>query len=138
MIIELEKAFKLIDKLSAVSIPEQKILLAKGMELEFKHPTLDYTFKFDSSKNVLDPSKNEILVVGYKFYNGTPFAIGEPKTYQFEYDKEFTLNYTDKNFDANSFYDYCKQNDLIIEIAAVDKTNIDGSVNSAAVYVKYR
>lgn len=98
----------------------------------------DYTFKFDSSKNVLDPSKNEILVVGYKFYNGTPFAIGEPKTYQFEYDKEFTLNYTDKNFDANSFYDYCKQNDLIIEIAAVDKTNIDGSVNSAAVYVKYR
>ena len=62
--IELEKAFKLIDKLSAVSIPERKILLAKGMELEFKHPTLDYTFKFkllnDFYKDSLD--SNSILI----------------------------------------------------------------------------
>ena len=62
--IELEKAFKLIDKLNTLSIPERKILLAKGMELEFKHPTLDYTFKFkllnDFYKDSLD--SNSILI----------------------------------------------------------------------------
>lgn len=62
--IELEKAFKLIDKLNLVSIPERKILLAKGMELEFKHPTLNYTFKFklltDFCKDSLNTNSKSI------------------------------------------------------------------------------
>lgn len=62
--IELKKAFKLIDELNAVSIPERKILLAKGMELEFKHPEINYSFKFelltDFYKDSLDTNSKPI------------------------------------------------------------------------------
>ena len=98
----------------------------------------EFTFKFESAKNDLDPSGHEIWVVGYSFYNGIPFAIGEPQIYQFEYDKDFTLNYTNNNFDANSFYNYCKQNNLIIQISVVDTMAELGTNNSGSIYYKYK
>jgi len=46
--VELEKAFYLIDQLkSNYPIPVYTIVLAKGMKLSFKHPTVDYTFDFE-------------------------------------------------------------------------------------------
>lgn len=79
--IELEKAFKLIDELNTLSIPERKILLAKGMELEFKHPTLNYTFKFkllsDFYKDSLDTNSKSIYPkckVMYWQFEGKDFS----------------------------------------------------------------
>lgn len=46
--VELDKAFELIDKLNEdYPIPSQTILLSKGMQLQFKHPTINYTFDFE-------------------------------------------------------------------------------------------
>lgn len=80
----------------------------------------EFTFKLESNENVIDPTGHEIWVGGYAFYNGIPFAIGEPQIYPLEYDKEFTLDYTGTHSTATSLYNYCKQNDLIITINIVD------------------
>lgn len=46
--VELDKAFKLITDLKTnYPIPEYTILLSKGMRLQFKHPTENYTFNFE-------------------------------------------------------------------------------------------
>lgn len=46
--VELEKAFFLIKELKdKYPIPIYTIVLAKGMKLQFKHPTEDYTFDFE-------------------------------------------------------------------------------------------
>ena len=81
--IELKKAFKLIDELNAVSIPERKILLAKGMELEFKHPEINYSFKFklltDFYKDSLDTNSKPIYpkckVIHWQFESKDFFDI---------------------------------------------------------------
>ena len=81
--IELEKAFELIDELNAVSIPERKILLAKGMELEFKHPEINYSFKFelltDFYKDSLDTNSKPIYpkckVIHWQFESKDFFDI---------------------------------------------------------------
>lgn len=81
--IELEKAFELIDKLNAVSILERKILLAKGMELEFKHPEINYSFKFelltDFYKDSLDTNSKPIYpkckVIHWQFESKDFFDI---------------------------------------------------------------
>lgn len=103
----------------------------------------DFTFKFESSKNMINPEGHEIWVAGYTFYNGQPFAIGEPKIYTFEYDKEYSFDYTGKYPTPDAFYDYCKQNDIIIEFSIVDPnafgTSLEtGKGNSLAWYVRYR
>lgn len=103
----------------------------------------DFTFKFESAKNTINPDGHEIWVIGYTFYNGQPFAIGEPKIYPFEYDKEYTFDYTGKYPTSETFYNYCKQNDIMIEFSIVDskafgKSLETGKGNSLAWYVRYR
>lgn len=50
--VELEKAFFLIKELKdKYPIPIYTIVLAKGMKLQFKHPTEDYTFDFELLSN---------------------------------------------------------------------------------------
>ena len=46
--VELDKAFKLIEQLNLnYPIPVYTILLSKGMKLQFKHPSQNYTFDFE-------------------------------------------------------------------------------------------
>lgn len=98
----------------------------------------EFTFKIENAKNVINPAGHEIWIVGYTFSNGIPFAIGEPQTYQFEYDKEFTLDYTGAHQTADTFYNYCKQNDLTIAIMVVDTTDATSGHNANVIYTKYR
>lgn len=79
--VELEKAMVLVDKINSdYPIPSIKLLLAKGMTLEFVHPTENYRLqcdiKTDLSVNTLngtvaptDPNCN----VTYWEYNGGPY-----------------------------------------------------------------
>lgn len=105
------------------------ILLDKG----------EFTFEIESVLNTIDPTGHEIWVVGYVYYNGIPFAIGEPKVYTFEYDKEYTLDYTGKYATADSFYDYCKREDLLIQISVVDPGAFGvAEYNALSLYMKYK
>lgn len=119
---------------------------------EFSHERVDYNglscmlldtdefvFKFDSTENEINPIGHEIWIVGYTFSNGIPFAIGEPKVMPFEYDKDYTLDYTGTHSNAELFSQYCKQNDLVISISIVD-TYSSGNTNHNAltIYGKYR
>lgn len=119
-----------------------EVMMVEGMECVLLNKE-DFTFKFPSDKNSITPSGHEIWVVGYVFYNGMPFAIGEPKRYPLEYDKEFTLDYTGKYSTADSFYDYCKREDLLIEVNIVDnegfgKSLETGQGNAISWYMKYK
>lgn len=119
-----------------------EVMMVEGMECVLLNKG-DFTFKFPSEKNSITPSGHEIWVVGYVFYNGMPFAIGEPKRYPLEYDKEFTLDYTGKYSTADSFYDYCKREDLLIEVSIVDnegfgKSLETGQGNAISWYMKYK
>ncbi len=44
---ELESIFSLVGDIEAYPIPRTKILLNKGMQFEFKHPAVDYSFCFE-------------------------------------------------------------------------------------------
>lgn len=98
----------------------------------------EFTFKIESAKNVINPIGHEIWIVGYTFSEGIPFAIGEPQIYSFEYDKEFTLDYTGTHLTADTFYNYCKQNDLTIAIMVVDTTDTTSGHNANVIYTKYK
>lgn len=98
----------------------------------------EFTFRIENSKNHIDPNGHEIWVVGYSYSDGIPYAIGEPKTYSFEYDKVFNLDYTGTHQTAEAFYDYCKQKDLTLAIMVVDKTDSTSGHNANVIYVKYK
>lgn len=99
----------------------------------------DFTFRIDSTKNAIDPNGHEVWVVGYTFYNGIPFAIGEPKVYSFEYDKNYTLDYTGSHPSAEMLSSYCKQNNLILEISVVDSDSFGVvSGNAKSLYAVYK
>lgn len=98
----------------------------------------EFTFSISSKLNNINPIGHEIWVVGYTFYNGIPFAIGEPKTYAFEYDKVYSLDYTGKYPDPNSFYNYCKNENLMIGITVVDTEDMTSGHNAKVVYVMYK
>lgn len=99
----------------------------------------EFSFKFEQTLNKLDPNGHEIWIVGYTFSNGIPFAIGEPQIYPFEYNKEYTLDYTGTHLTSESFYNYCKQNDLIIAISVVDSYAAGvKEYNALTWYLKYK
>lgn len=94
--------------------------------------------KFEKAKNSLDPNGHEVWIAGYTFSNGIPFAIGEPKIYNFEYDKEYSLDYTG-NYPGTMLANYCKNQDIILQISVVDTLVNDYTANNAtSLYVKYR
>lgn len=98
----------------------------------------EFTFIISSKLNNINPVGHEIWVVGYTFYNGIPFAIGEPKTYSFEYDKVYSLDYTGKYSNPESFYNYCKSENLMIGITVVDTEDMTSGHNAKVVYVMYK
>ncbi len=64
--IELKKIFTLIDDIKRLfPIPDSTIILSKGIDLIFKHPTLNYTFEFvidsDFSLNSLSTTNHIVL-----------------------------------------------------------------------------
>ncbi|MDY0779965.1 AAA family ATPase [Tenacibaculum sp. IB213877] len=64
--IELKKVFTLIDDIKRLfPIPDSTIILSKGIDLTFKHPTLNYTFEFkidsDFSLNSLSTTNHIVL-----------------------------------------------------------------------------
>ena len=119
-----------------------EVMTVEGMECALLNKG-EFSFKFPSEKNTITPSGHEIWVVGYVFYNGIPFAIGEPKRYPLEYDKEFTFDYTGKYPTADLFYDYCKREDLLIEVSIVDNEGFGNAIetgqgNALSWYMKYK
>ncbi len=79
--VELEKAFQLISDLKAnYPIPKFTLLLTKGMKLQFKHPTENYTFDFellsdfyvDELAGVMTPKFPKCKVLKWQ-NNGTDF-----------------------------------------------------------------
>jgi len=79
--VELERAFDLINELKAdYPIPQNTILLTKGMKLQFKHPNENYTFDFellsDYYFDILNGQQNIVYpkckVIHWQ-YNGTDF-----------------------------------------------------------------
>ena len=96
------------------------------------------TFSVSSRLNTINPAGHKIWVNGYIFENGIPFAIGEPKIYDFEYDKMYTLDYTGKYPTAESFYNYCKRENLMIAITIVDADDFTSGHNAKVVYTMYK
>ena len=79
--VELEKAFDLITDLKTdYPIPQFTLLLTKGMKLQFKHPTENYTFDFellsdfsvDELAGVMTPKYPKCRIEKWQ-YNGTEF-----------------------------------------------------------------
>lgn len=79
--LELEKAFKLISDLKThYPLPTSTILLSKGMQMQFRHPTLNYTINLElltdfsidglNGSTIISLPKCKILIWQY---NGTPF-----------------------------------------------------------------
>jgi energy-coupling factor transporter ATP-binding protein EcfA2 len=81
--LELEKGFRLIQELrTKCKIPNYSYLLTKGMILEFRHPSYEYSFKFEllTDFRILGNIENSILelpkckVLHWQF-NGVDFCV---------------------------------------------------------------
>lgn len=79
--VELEKAFDLIKDLQAnYPVPQYTLLITKGMKLEFKHPTDNYSLEFellsdfyvDELAGVMTPKFPKCSILKWQ-YNGTAF-----------------------------------------------------------------
>lgn len=79
--LELENAFKLISEIKAnYPIPASTILLSKGMQMQFKHPTQNYTFdlelltdfSLDGLNGATSINLPKCKVLNWQF-NGNPF-----------------------------------------------------------------
>lgn len=55
------------------------------------------SFKFVSENTNINPENHVVWVTGYVFQNNIPFAIGEPKVYPFEFDKDYSLDFTGRH-----------------------------------------
>lgn len=86
------------------------------------------SFKFVSENTNINPENHVVWVTGYVFQNNIPFAIGEPKVYPFEFDKDYSLDFTGRHPSASSLYEYCTKNEMIIVISVIDNEAVMGGV----------
>ena len=100
---ELEKAFSLIDDISSLPILQNITLLSKGMELQFIHPTQNYTFTFelltDWRLEVANTVRTQIFPrckVKHWQFNGNDFWNFRTKAISTESEKEVILKREDK------------------------------------------
>ncbi len=62
--VEIEKAFDLIEKLKTnYPIPIKTILVSKGMQCIFTHPSIDYTFEFEFLQDLIIDNLNGALAL---------------------------------------------------------------------------
>lgn len=96
------------------------------------------TFMFTSNGSNINPVNHEISIIGFI---ETPYGMlalapdANPITYNFEYDKSFSLDFSGTHNSAESLSSYCKANDIIIKIEISDRSS-DSEIGQVA-YVKY-
>lgn len=86
------------------------------------------TFRIKSDGSNVNVSNHSVLVYGAKptsqsanYSANIPFTIvGEPMRYNLEYDKPYSLDFTNGGIVGKTFSDYCSENDLIIVIDVID------------------
>lgn len=99
----------------------------------------EFLFRYESSRNQLDPSGHEIWVSGLRVRNGELEETGKSQCFLFEYDKDYSLDFTGTGMDAEEFYHYCRENDLVIRMRTVDTANWSMGRNRVlTAYMKYR
>lgn len=85
------------------------------------------TFRFSSAIGNINPENHYIMIDGWKKANSSisdsiPWiVVGDSKTYSFEYDKTYSLDFTGSNMSGEELAKYCLDNDLIIVISVIDK-----------------
>lgn len=86
-------------------------------------------FKIRSVSTNINPVDHYILVYGARkntipnkqFTDAYPLEVlGEPVRYDLEYDKDFSLDFTGHNMDANELANFCTENNIIIVISVID------------------
>lgn len=71
---ELQQAFKLVEELRKITIKSSLLLMPKGANLEFAHPTMPYTFNMETLQDMLkkDNENPKCKIVHWQ-YNGIDF-----------------------------------------------------------------
>lgn len=89
------------------------------------------SFLFQSAISNVNSDGHEVWIYGVTTINGNAVALGEPKVYQLEYDKDYNFDFTGNHQDAISLSQYCIDNDITIIVDVVDrtKTGADGKTS---------
>lgn len=97
------------------------------------------TFRFPSSLSNVNPIDHYVLITGAKrtmtdnetVREAFPFTVlGEPKRYNLEYDKAYSLDFTGNNMTANELSRFCLENDIIINISVIDENAASDAVRT--------
>ena len=92
------------------------------------------SIRFDSADSNITPEGHYILITGYTYLPemNTWIALGkdgEPKRYDFAYDTDFSLDFLGWLQTPDKLANYCKENDIIIQISVIDSlAQGDGSI----------
>lgn len=83
------------------------------------------SIRFDSADSNITPEGHYILITGYTYLPemNTWIALGkdgEPKRYDFAYDTDFSLDFLGWLQTPEKLANYCKENDIIIQISVID------------------
>ncbi len=91
------------------------------------------TFKFSSENSNLDPTNHTISITAFTEvesgiyalgFNGDPYMVN----YDFEYDKDFSLDFTGTHSTAQALSDYCIANNIIIKVEIRDNLNSEQTI----------
>ena len=86
------------------------------------------TFRFSSNGSNLDAKDHTVSIWAVSEIGDYVFALGKDgdpyiMDYKFEYDKDFSLDFTGQNRTAQEFSKYCKDNNVLIKIEIKDDLN---------------
>lgn len=96
------------------------------------------SFLFQSAVSNVNSSGHEVWIYGVTKVNGVAVALGEPKVYQLEFDKDYNLDFTGNYPSAVDFAQYCTDNNITIIVDVVDRlSNSNDGKSSRGWNIRY-
>lgn len=98
------------------------------------------TFELSPGLTNIEPSGHKVYVVGFAESRGVLYAIGqngEPISYDLEYGKQYSLDFTGTHPTAESLSQYCKDNNILLRVWVEDDTQTDATITWKGLYVAY-
>lgn len=101
-----------------------------------------FTVKFDSAHSNITPQGHSILIYGCQYVPEMETWIawgngGQPVRYDFEYDKDFSLDFTQSYSSPQAFAQALKEHQVYIKVTVIDDTAQGDGDTGLQIYLDY-
>lgn len=100
------------------------------------------SIRFNSAESNISAEGHYILITGYTYFPEANSWLalgkdGEPKRYDFAYDTDFSLDFLGWLQTPEKIAEYCKMNDIIIQISVIDSMATGDGSTGLEIYLAY-